>query len=95
MEAYLAQVGTGVSVVPVDPKLHNDEVAYILKDAQVRVVTTDKAHLMMFMKIAKELPDLRAVVIIDGPVRDGQKIDDRVDVLEYAKLPRCGRRQVV
>ena len=40
MEAYLAQCGTGVSVVPIDPKLHNDEVAYILKDARVKVVTT-------------------------------------------------------
>ena len=86
MEAYLAQVGTGASVVPIDPKLHNDEVAYILKDAQVRVVTTDKAHLMMLMKIAGELPDLRAVVIVDGPVHDGQKIDGRVDVVEYGKL---------
>ena len=50
MESYLAQAGVGVSVVPIDPKLHNEEVAYILKDAQVRVVTTDKAHLMMMMR---------------------------------------------
>ena len=26
MESYLAQAGTGVSVVPIDPKLHNEEV---------------------------------------------------------------------
>ena len=90
MEAYLAQVGTGVSVVPVDPKLHDDEVAYILKDAQVKVVTTDTAHLKMFMKIAKTLPDLRAVVVVDGPVHEGQKIDERVDVIEYAKLRTVG-----
>ena len=90
MEAYLAQVGTGVSVVPVDPKLHDDEVAYILRDAQVKVVTTDTAHLKMFMKIAKGLPDLRAVVLADGTVRDGQKIDDRVEVVEYAKLRVAG-----
>jgi acyl-coenzyme A synthetase/AMP-(fatty) acid ligase len=63
IESYLAQAGTGVSVVPIDPKLHNDEVSYILKDAQVKVVTTDKAHLMMMMKIAKDLPCLKAVVI--------------------------------
>ena len=86
MEAYLAQCGTGVSVVPIDPKLHNDEVAYILRDAQVRVVTTDKAHLKMFMTISKDLPDLKAVVITDGSVHDGQKIDDRVEVVEYGKL---------
>ena len=90
MESYLAQTGTGVSVVPIDPKLHNDEVAYILKDAEVKVVTTDKAHLMMMMKIACELPALKAVVVVDGPVREGQKIDDRVEVVEYSKLRIAG-----
>lgn len=90
MEAYLAQVGTGVSVVPIDPKLHNDEVAYILKDAKVKVVTTDTAHLKMMMTIAKELPDLCGVVVADGVVHDGQKIDGRIDVLEYAKLRIAG-----
>jgi long-chain acyl-CoA synthetase len=90
MEAYLAQAGTGVSVVPIDPKLHNDEVAYILKDAEVKVVTTDTAHLKMMMTIAKELPALKAVVIVDGVVRDGQLIDGRVDVVEYAKLRIAG-----
>ena len=59
IESYLAQVGTGASVVPIDPKLHNDEVEYILRDAEVRVVTTDKIHLKMFMSIAKNLPKLR------------------------------------
>ena len=86
MEAYLAQCGTGVSVVPIDPKLHNEEVAYILKDAQVRVVTTDTAHLKMMMTIAKGLPDLRGVVVVDGILHDGQKINGRIDVIAYSKL---------
>ena len=90
MEAYLAQCGTGVSVVPIDPKLHNDEVAYILKDARVKVVTTDTAHLKMMMTIAKSLPDLKGVVVADGIVHDGQKIDGRIDVVEYAKLRVAG-----
>ena len=90
IEAYLAQVGTGLSVVPIDPKLHNDEVAYILNDAEVRVVTTDTAHLKMMMTIAKNLPALKAVVVVDGIVHDGQKIDGRVDVIEYAKLRVAG-----
>ena len=90
MEAYLAQCGTGVSVVPIDPKLHNDEVAYILRDARVRVVTTDTAHLKMMMTIAKNLPDLRGVVVADGIVHDGQRIDGRIDVVEYAKLRVAG-----
>ena len=90
MEAYLAQCGTGVSVVPIDPKLHNDEVAYILRDARVRVVTTDTAHLKMMMTIAKDLPDLQGVVVTDGIVHEGQKINGRIDVVEYAKLRVAG-----
>jgi len=90
VEAYLAQCGTGVSVVPIDPKLHGDEVAYILKDARIRVVTTDTAHLKMMMMIAKELPDLRGVVVVDGIVHAGQKIADRIDVMEYRGLRIAG-----
>ncbi len=90
IEAYLAQVGTGVSVVPIDPKLRNDEVEYILKDAEVRVVTTDKAHLKMMMSIAANLPCLRAVVVTDGVIFDGQRIADRIEVVEYGKLRLAG-----
>jgi len=90
VESYLAQVGTGASVVPIDPKLHNDEVKYILKDAEVRVVTTDLRHLRMIMAIAKELPALRGVVVVDGVIKPGQKIDDRVDVSDYASLRIAG-----
>ncbi|MBO7721736.1 MAG: AMP-binding protein [Kiritimatiellae bacterium] len=90
LESYLAQSGAGVAVVPIDPKLHNDEVAYILRDARVRVVTTDTAHLRMIMTIAGNLPDLRGVVIVDGLVREGQRILGRVDVVEYARLKVAG-----
>lgn len=65
-EIYLACAGAGVPVVPLDPKLHNDEVHYILKDSGAVVVTTDKAHIPMLQQIAPELPALRAVVVVDG-----------------------------
>ena len=74
MVSYLAQAGAGVSVVPIDPKLRNDEVRYILEDAEVSIVTTDKAHLRMFMEIAPQLPKLRGIVIVDGVIFDGRKI---------------------
>ena len=90
IEAYLAQAGTGASVVPIDPKLHNDEVAYILKDAEVRVVTTDPQHLKMMMTIAGGLPHLRAVVVVGGVINPGQKIDGRVDVVGYESLRVAG-----
>ena len=66
MEVYLACSGAGVAVVPIDPKLHNDEVAYILSDSGAVVVTTDAAHLDMMRAIVPELPSVRAVVLADG-----------------------------
>ena len=85
MVAYLAQAGAGVSVVPIDPKLHNEEVFYILNDAEVSVVTTDKAHLRMFLEIAPRLPKLRGIVIIDGVIFNGQKIG-QADVVGFKSL---------
>ena len=90
VEAYLAQAGTGASVVPIDPKLHNDEVEYILKDAEVRVVTTDTRHLRMMMAISKQLPALRGIVVTDGVINSGQKIEGRVDVVGYESLRVAG-----
>ena len=66
MEVYLACSGAGVSVVPIDPKLHNDEVAYILGDSGAAVVTTDRSHLDMMRTIVPSLPSVRAVVLVDG-----------------------------
>ena len=66
MEVYLACSGAGVAVVPIDPKLHNDEVAYILQDSGAVVVTTDRSHLDMMRAIVPNLPSVRAVVLVDG-----------------------------
>ena len=87
IESYLAQAGTGVAVVPIDPKLHDGEVEYILKDAEVRVVTTDLRHLRMMMKIAKNLPALRGIVIVGGIINPGQTIEGgRIAVASYESL---------
>ena len=85
VEAYLAQSCCGISVVPLDPKLRAEEVEYILGNAEARVVTTDKAHLRMMMALAPRLPALRAIVIVDGVIFEGQKIGE-VEVLGIEKL---------
>lgn len=85
MEAYLACSGAGVSVVPMDPKLHNDEVAYILQDSGAVVVTTDKEHLAMMQAIVPGLPTVRAVVIVEPDAHAYAPIGD-VPVLSYAAL---------
>ena len=70
MSVYLACSGAGVSVVPIDPKLHNNEIAYILGDSGAVVVTTDRAHLDMMRAIVPDLPSVRGVVLVDGEGTD-------------------------
>ena len=93
MDAYLACSGAGVPVVPLDPKLHNDEVAYILRDSGAVVVTTDKAHIPMMQQIAPSLPKLRAIVIVGGDAPSYAAIGN-VPVYDFVELKRgtcsCG-----
>ena len=85
MEAYLACSGAGVGVVPLDPKLHSAEVEYILKDSGAVVVTTDKAHLDLMRLIAPNLPDLRAVVLVDAGKVGPDALGD-VPLFDYVAL---------
>ena len=88
-ECYLAQAGAGVSVVPMDPKLRDEETQYILDNAEAVVVTTDKAHIKMMINIAPKLPKLRAIVITDGAIKTGQKIG-RAEVYDFEDLRVSG-----
>ena len=88
-ECYLAQAGAGVSVVPMDPKLRDDETQYILENAEAVVVTTDRAHIKMMINIAPKLPKLRAIVITDGAIKTGQKIG-RAEVYDFEDLRVSG-----
>ena len=85
VESYLACCGAGVGVVPIDPKLHSAEVEYILKDSGAVVVTTDKAHLDLMTLITPHLPDLRAIVLVDGGSAELKPIGS-VPVLDYGTL---------
>jgi len=89
LESYLAQSGAGVAVVPMDPKLHEQEMEYILNDAEAVVITTDKAHLRMMMSLAPKLKSLRGIVVADGVISEGQKIGT-VDVVGIEKLRISG-----
>ena len=89
LESYLAQSGAGVSVVPLDPKLHEAEVEYILADSEAVVVTTDVHHLKMMMGLAPRLPKLRGIVCVDGIINEGQTIGN-AKVVGFEKLRISG-----
>ena len=83
LECYLAQSGAGVAVVPLDPKLRDDEVEYILNNSGAVVVTTDSHHVKMLEAISPKLPALRAVVIVGGGAPE--KIGE-IPVYDYEAL---------
>ncbi len=85
MECYLGCSGAGVSVVPIDPKLHTAEIEYILNDSGAVVVTTDKEHLIVMERIAEKLPKLRAIVLIDGGAPSYAAIGN-IPVYDYETL---------
>ena len=89
LESYLAQSGAGVSVVPLDPKLHEAEVEYILADSEAVVVTTDVHHLKLLMGLAPRLPKLRGIVCVDGIINEGQSIGN-AKVVGFEKLRISG-----
>jgi len=85
IEIYLACAGAGVSVVPIDPKLRNEEVEYILSNSEAVVVATDAAHIDMMRAIVPHLPSMRGIVVVDGKGKKYEPIGE-VPVLDYEEL---------
>jgi long-chain acyl-CoA synthetase len=66
VETYLATAGSGVPVVPLDPKLRAAEVAFILQDSGAAALFTDTRHLALLEVILPELSAVRFIVVTDG-----------------------------
>jgi long-chain acyl-CoA synthetase len=66
LEAYLALTGAGVQVVPLDPKLRAEEVAYVLGNSGAVLVLTDALHHGLLEAVLPGLPAARAVVTVDA-----------------------------
>lgn len=65
VESYLALTGVSIQVVPLDPKLRADEVAYILTNSEVSTVITDFRHRELLETIIPSLPKLQRVVFTE------------------------------
>jgi len=78
IEAYLAVTGIGAQVVPLDPKLRQEEVRYILNDSGTSMVITDARHAQHTLPdILPELPEVHQVIVADGEEK------------EYAPIAGC------
>ena len=66
MEIYAALAGTGVTVVPLDPKLRPPEIAFILADAGAVALYASGKHRADLEKILPQLPCLKTLVFVEG-----------------------------
>jgi long-chain acyl-CoA synthetase len=69
---YLGILKMGGVVVPIDKELKAVEVRHILTHSEARALFVDGDHLDMVLGMANEMPQLRLIVLTDGP-DDGPK----------------------
>ena len=84
---YLAVIGGVGIVVPLDKELSKDELAYLIKDAEVSAVAFDKKFLNMFKEIQAENPDLEVLINLDAE-------EEADGVLSWSELIKEGKNQV-
>ncbi len=68
-ETVIASFGApaaGAVFVPVNPLLKPEQVAYILRDCNVRVLVTSPERFALMQDVLTECPDLRHVVVTDS-----------------------------
>jgi len=65
-EIYFAIVGCGLTAVPVDGKLREQEAAHVLRDSESRAVFTSAKAYRIVREIEDGLPELTHAVILDG-----------------------------
>ena len=83
LEAMFAAWHAGLVVVPVNARLHRDEVAYILEHSEATVVVTDADHADDVESLIGSVASLRAVVVVP---------DERWDRLSAASPMPCTDR---
>lgn len=82
VECYSALAGTGVTVVPIDPKLRGPEISYLLQDSQAAVVVAGTAQAATLELILPALPTVRSVVLVGDNATPAAIADCRTEAYE-------------
>lgn len=82
LEAQLAAWHAGLVAVPVNARLHREEVAYILEHSGSAVVVTDEDHDEVVRPLVDRLDGLRRVVVAPGPEWDALAAEEPVPLAE-------------
>ena len=70
LEALFAVWHAGLVAVPVNARLHRDEIAYVLEHSGTRVVVIDDEHADDVEPLVDTVDGLQAAVLVSGPVWD-------------------------
>ena len=84
LEAMFAVWHAGLVVVPVNARLHRDEIAYILDHSGSSVVVTDDDHADDVESLVATIPSLRAAVVAPGPRWDELRRMHRCPLVDRA-----------
>lgn len=85
-ETIIASFGApaaGAVFVPVNPLLKPEQVAFILRDCNVRVLVTSPERLTLMADVLAECPDLRHVVVTGDPVNS---VSNAVQLISWTDL---------
>ena len=95
--ASFAAPAAGGVMVPMNPLLKPEQVAYIARDCNVRILVTSPERLTQLVPVLGDCPDLRHVVLTDGTV-DVPALPPGIGLHRWADLldapPRPGHRVI-
>ncbi|MET0087446.1 MAG: acyl-CoA ligase (AMP-forming), exosortase A system-associated [Sedimenticola sp.] len=84
----------GGTFVPVNPLLKPNQVSYILRDCNVRVLITSSDRMQLLGDVIKECHDLRAVILVDNKIPQEHPLPG-VDLVSWDELNRTGVNMAV
>ncbi|TCO81001.1 acyl-CoA ligase (AMP-forming) (exosortase A-associated) [Plasticicumulans lactativorans] len=89
--AIFGAAAAGGVFVPVNPLLKAEQVAYILRDCNVRVLVTDRERAALLEPVLRECPDLHTRVVLDGTAETGAAPRlHHVETLHWHELLEAG-----
>ena len=80
LEAYLAIPSIGAVLHTLNLRLHTDDLAYIINDADDRVLILDESLLPLFEKLKSQVKIKHVVVIAQGPAGVGSGVSSQAPV---------------
>lgn len=84
-ELYFGIAASGCTAVPVDPKLGEQESAYILRHSECRAVFVSDATYSLVCDVIENLPQMRFIICAGNSVKSEREVG-RVRHLRYAEI---------